>query len=112
MSSSFPRYLLLALFGLAVILSPAGHAQQSTTNTPPAKSASTPPVDAAAKMITEAVALVNADNMDGALGKLTDAIKLNPKSSAAYVLRGSLYAQKKQWPQAEQDFKTAQQLAP
>lgn len=112
----FPRYLSLPIYGLTLLVSPLGHAQQPATNTPPstppAKSAPATPVDAAAQLITAAIERVNANDTDGALSKLTDAIKLNPKSSAAYVLRGSLYAQKKQWPQAEQDFKAAQQLAP
>ncbi len=55
---------------------------------------------------------MNANDEDGALEKLTEAIKLNPKSSGAYVLRASIYCQKKDWAHAEQDFKAAQQLAP
>jgi len=102
-------FILCAL----VLLSPLGRAQQlATTNA--AKSSLTSPTDAAKHMIADAMAKMSAKvpDIDGALNDLSQAIKANPSSTGAYVLRASLYCQKKQWPQAEADFKSAQQLAP
>ena len=55
---------------------------------------------------------MNANDPDGALNDLSQAIKTNPNSTGAYVLRASLYCQKKQWQQAEDDFKAAAKIAP
>jgi len=63
-------------------------------------------------MIADAVERINAKDLDGALKDLSQAIKLNPDSTRAYVLRGSIYCQKKEWTQAEDDFKAAARLAP
>jgi Tfp pilus assembly protein PilF len=91
-------------------------AQSMSTNAPtgtaPKTGAPTTPADASRQMILAAMERMNANDPDGALNKLSEAIRLNPRNSGAYVLRASLYCQKKQWPQAEQDFTSAQQLAP
>ncbi len=105
---------VLAL-GLLVSL-PGRAAQPAGTNAPtttaPAASTLTSPVDAAQKMVADAVTRMNTNDIDGALNDLTQAIKLNPNSTGAYVLRASLYCQKKQWTQAEDDFKAAGRIAP
>ena len=113
--------LSFVLCASALLLSPPGRAQQLTTNapsstpTPPAKAARpvlTSPVDAAKSIIADAMQKMNANNVDGALNDLNEALKLNPNSTGAYVLRASIYYQKKQWPQAEDDFNAAARLAP
>jgi tetratricopeptide (TPR) repeat protein len=116
------RFLSFVLGASALLLSPLGRAQQlATTNAPssaptaPAKAASptlTSPAEAAQKMIADAIERMNANDTDGALNDLTQAIKLNQNSPDAYFLRGSIYYQKKLWPQAETDFETAGRLAP
>ena len=116
------RHLSFAICASALLLSAVGRAQQiATTNTPssiptaPANAANstlTSPTEAAQKMITAAIQRMNANDPDGALNDLSQAIKLNPNSTGAYVLRASVYYQKKEWPQSEDDFKAAAQLAP
>lgn len=117
------RHLSFALCASAFLLSGIGRAQQ--TNAPSsgsfpvttgkiANSTLTSPTDAAQKMITAAIQKMNAQkpDADGALNDLTQALKVNPNSTGAYVLRASIYCQKKQWTQAEDDFKTASRIAP
>ena len=115
------RYLSFALCASTLLLSPLGRAQQLATNAPsptptaPAKAASstlTTPKDASEKMITEAIKRMNANDADGALNDLSQALKVNPNSTGAYVLRASIYCQKKLWTQAEDDFKAAARIAP
>ena len=115
-------YLSFVLCALALLFCPLGRAQQlATTNAPgsapaaPAKSPGatlTTPRDAAEKMIDNAIQRMNANDADGALNDLTQALKLNPNSTGAYVLRASIYCQKKLWPQAEDDFNAAARIAP
>jgi len=116
------RYLSFALCASPLLLSPLARAQQpATTNAPsstptaPAKaekSTLTPPTDAAQKMIADAIQRMNANDTDGALNDLSQALKINPDSTGAYVLRASIYCQKKLWTQAEDDFKAAARIAP
>jgi Tfp pilus assembly protein PilF len=125
--SARSRHLSFVLFASALLLSRLGHAQQPVaTNAPaaapaaPAKTAPTKaanssltqPADAAQKMIADAIKRMNANDLNGALTDLSQALKLNPNSTGAYVLRASIYCQQKQWTQAEDDFKTAARLAP
>ncbi len=58
------------------------------------------------------MACMDKNDLDGAIAKLTDAINANPKIAGPYVFRASVYYQKKMWPQAEQDFKSALALDP
>jgi tetratricopeptide (TPR) repeat protein len=123
MSARF-RYLSFAICAFTtLLLSPLGRAQQpaATTNAPgstpaaPANAANstlTTPADTAQKIIAEAIKRMNANDVDGALSDLSQAIKLNPNSTGAYVLRASIYCQKKQWAQAEDDFNAAARIAP
>jgi Tfp pilus assembly protein PilF len=115
MPASF-RPFVFALIGCLLLVPSVGMAQSMSTNAPtgtaPKTGAPTTPADASRQMILAAMERMNANDPDGALNKLSEAIRLNPRNSGAYVLRASLYCQKKQWPQAEQDFTSAQQLAP
>jgi len=115
------RTLSVALCAV-LLLSTLGRAQQlAATNAPgstpatPAKAASstlTSPTDAAQQMISSAIKRMNANDTEGALNDLSQALKLNPNSTGALVLRASIYCQKKQWTQAEDDFKAAERIAP
>jgi tetratricopeptide (TPR) repeat protein len=111
----------IVLCGLGPLFCSLGHAQPiAATNAPAASppagmapsSALTSPQDAAKKMITDAIERMNANDVDGALNDLSEAIKANPESTGAYVLRASIYCQKKQWTQAEDDFEAASRIAP
>src|SRR5579863_8139750 len=113
------RYLSPAIYGLALLLSTFCQAQKPATNAPgfapmapTAPAAPAAPVDPSSQAIAAAMLRMNANDVDGALAKLTEAIQLNPKASGAYVFRASIYCQKKLWPQAEQDFKSAAQISP
>ena len=55
---------------------------------------------------------MQANDVEGAQAKLTEAIKLGPKNSGPYILRASIYYQKKLYPQAEQDFRSGLALDP
>jgi tetratricopeptide (TPR) repeat protein len=121
MPASF-RPLSFALCASTLLLSSVGRAQQAApTNAPSSAPASpskapkttlTSPTNASKQLIVAAIKKVNANDMDGALNDLSQALKLNPNSTGAYVLRASLYCQKKQWTQAEDDFKAAARIAP
>jgi Tfp pilus assembly protein PilF len=103
--------LSFALCASALLLPAVGRAQSfATTNAP--SSVPTTPTDAAAKMITDAIQRMNANDTEGALTDLSQALKVNPNSTGAYVLRASIYCQKKLWTQAEDDFKAAARIAP
>ncbi len=52
------------------------------------------------------------NDADGALRSLNQALTLNPNATGAYVLRASIFYEKKQYAQAEDDFKSAARLAP
>ena len=116
------RTLSFALCASALLLPGVGRAQQfATTNAPSSAltasanaASSTPssPTDAAQKMIADAIQRMNANDADGAMNDLSQALKVNPNSAGAYILRASIYCQKKLWTQAEDDFKAAARIAP
>ena len=116
------RFLAFALCASTLLLCPLGRGQQpAPTNAPsskpttPAKTAGpalTSPTDAAAKMVNDAIKQMNDNDADGALSSLSKALTLNPNITLAYVLRASIYCQKKQWTQAEDDFRAAARIDP
>ncbi len=123
--SSFSRSLVLAFAALA--LAPLVHAQSTAPSTAPASDGLqapgagpaaapnlTSPIEAARNKIQEAVKCMNQNppDQEGALADLTQAIQLKPDSAFAYLLRGSLYTQKKMFPQAEADFSSAYRIDP
>jgi Tfp pilus assembly protein PilF len=111
MSARF-RCLFFAIGAFTLFLSSPGRAQQPAAAAKTASSALTTPVEAANMMIADAIKRMNANDVEGALNDLSQAIKLSPDMTSAYVLRASIYYQKKQWALAEADFQAAARLAP
>ena len=111
MSAPSPS-ISFVIFALALISAPLVHAQQAAPTAPAPSSSLTSPPEAAQKLIASAIQKMGADNVDGALSDLSQALKLNPSSTGAYVLRASIYCQRKQWPLAEADFNAAAKIAP
>jgi tetratricopeptide (TPR) repeat protein len=121
MSALF-RLLFPALCASLILLAQPARAQQmGATNT----AAGTPPVstnapaaqltstaEASHNFVTSAVKKMNANDPQGSLSDLTQAINLNPNNTGALVLRASIYCQKHQWKQAEDDFNAAAKIAP
>jgi tetratricopeptide (TPR) repeat protein len=107
-----------ALLAATLAFAPALQAQTQPAPAPDALHAAAPsistPVDAARAKIVDAVKKMNQtpSDIDGALAALSQAIQLKPDSVFAYQLRGSLYTQKKAFPQAEADFNNAYKLDP
>jgi Tfp pilus assembly protein PilF len=74
---------------------------------PPALLSSNEPVPV---LLHQAFQLLEQKQLDAALGKVNAALQAAPLSSAAFGLRGAIYAEKKLWDQAEKDYQTALQL--
>jgi Tfp pilus assembly protein PilF len=110
MSALF-RSLLLVFTVLALALPVRA---QSTTSPAPSTGGPTSPIQEARIKIASAVKKMNQTppDMDGSLADLTQAIQLKPDSAFAYLLRGSLYTQKKMFAQAESDFNSADKINP
>jgi len=117
-------YFRGAVFTLTILFAWPIQAQQPSTASATAPSTSAPapapapltPDQVQANAIAEQarviLKLMQDKNLDGAMDKLNSAIKQYPKIAGFYSLRGSIYSQKSQWSQSEQDFQTAQQLDP
>ncbi len=89
--------------------SPLSRAQsEPTANPAPAAS----PADANLQALRDAYQLQVDNKLDDAIAKISGVIKADPKNLTAYVLRASVYVQKKQWDLAEQDFQAAAQVDP
>ena len=113
-------YLRGAVCIVAIILALPGHAQQPATNAPAAAPTIKVP-DLTPQQVQdnevaargrEILQLMQKNDLDGALAKLNDAIKVYPKKPGFYSLRGAVYSRKSQWPEAAQDFQTGLQLEP
>jgi Tfp pilus assembly protein PilF len=68
------------------------------------------PTDPIAVLLNQALSLVQQNQIDVALVKVNAAIQAAPQNPDAYAIRGSIYAAKKQWDDAEKDFKTSIQI--
>ncbi len=117
MSSRLFNLSFVLCSSVLALATTSAHAQQlGATNAPaanaPAAKAPAAKVDAASQAIAEAAVKMDANDLDGAIAKLTDAIAANPKLSGPYVFRASVYCQKKMWPEAEADFKAASAIDP
>lgn len=103
--------LLGMLFGL--VLAPVIHAQESSTNSSPASSASpAPSAESASEMLGESCQDVAKGELDAARDKVNGVIKLDSQNKHAYMLRASIYAQQKQWDKADYDYDFALVLDP
>jgi predicted Zn-dependent protease len=113
MSARFHQLIVLFCAPVVLSFSAADAQQPAPAGTAAAPSpALTSTVDASKQMMADAIKKMNANDADGALADLTQALKLNPNSTGAYVLRASIYCQKKQWALAEDDFNAARKIAP
>lgn len=112
-----PLSRLFAFVLAALALAPFAHAQAPAGTADASRPAGpdlTSPVEAARAKIAEAVKRMNATppDADGALADLTQAVQLKPDSAFAYLLRGSIYTQKKMFAEAEADFAAAYKIDP
>jgi len=111
MSSRY-GYYLLSICTLLLLTSAASHALPLATNSPTGTNAPAVAVDPASKLLSEALIKMRVNDVDGALTKLNESIALDSHIPASFLLRASIYYQRKQWAQAEQDFKAASNLNP
>lgn len=117
----FSRISRLALAASLLLLPQAGRAQEAPKPESPNAPAIAPrtpnttlnsPIEAAEKAISDAVMKMKNNDADGALLSLNKALTLNPNATGAYVLRASIFCQRHQWAQAEDDFRSAARIAP
>ncbi len=111
----FSRSLPLTLGLLALLTLPCLDAQQAETPLTPKPvqpKAPLTPTEQANLLVGEAIVYMKANKEAESFAKLSEAIKTDPKNGGAYVLRASIYYQKKDYTKAEADFKTAAQLSP
>jgi tetratricopeptide (TPR) repeat protein len=69
-----------------------------------------PVADTRPEGLIESYRLLADGKQAAALDKITALIQTNPEEKRAYLLRGSIYCDKKLWDQATQDYKKAQEL--
>ncbi len=97
-----------------LVLSSMAHGQQVTKS--PESVAVDPAVEAQAKAIVlllrDANDMLSHGNPDGALEKVNTVIQQDPRSLAAYLLRGAIYSQKKMWDKAQGDYEAAHLINP
>lgn len=111
------RCRLPAICALAACLSvhAAGQAASPSTNSAPAPAASAQAqaqADPAYPSVQEALQSLKNNDLRTAAVDLADGLQLNPHSVVAHKLLGSLYASKRLFPEAEQQFTIAQADAP
>jgi hypothetical protein len=68
--------------------------------------------DPSIPMLRNAMQLMRENKFDDAITQISAAMKANPKNITSYVFRGTIYSQRKMWPQAQQDFNAALQIDP
>ena len=117
-------YLRGAAFTLTILLGWPAQAQQpaAAPATAPATNAPAPaPVpltpdqvqaNAIADQMRDILKLIQDKNLDAAQDKLSASIKQYPKVASFYFVRATIYSNKSQLPEAEQDFQMAHQLEP
>ncbi|MCE0484880.1 MAG: hypothetical protein LV479_11660 [Methylacidiphilales bacterium] len=103
--------LLLSLLILSLFQNVNAQATAPAAATKPTPTPSVV-VDPTSKLISEAILQMNKNDLDGSLATINKAIQLDPKIPGSYVLRASIYYQKKQWDLAQADFTTASNLSP
>jgi hypothetical protein len=69
-----------------------------------------PQVDPAILLLRQGFQLLQQKQLDAALSKANAALQSAPQNPNAYALRGSIYAEKKLWSQAEKDYQSALQI--
>jgi tetratricopeptide (TPR) repeat protein len=101
---------LVVVSGLG--LDPAVQAGQPSTNTAQTVSHATQPDDPVPGMLRDANHEIQQGNLDAALDTLNKIIGLNSQSGEALLMRGSLYAQRHQWNEANCDYDLALAIMP
>jgi len=66
--------------------------------------------DAANHALREAFQMLQQKQLDEAMDKVNAVIQIAPQNPNAYAIRGGIYAERKQWGDAEKDYQTAHQL--
>jgi hypothetical protein len=103
--------MLGTLFGL--VLAPVIHAQEPSTNSSPVSSApAAPPAESVTQMLNESYQAMAKGELDAALDKVNGVFKLDSQNKNAHLLRASIYAQQKQWENADFDYEVALVLDP
>jgi Tfp pilus assembly protein PilF len=109
------RDLLPAILILVPFLSTAGFGQTATgpagTNAP-ADAVAKAEADPATPFIERALSSLKQQDIQGAAVLLSQGLVQNPHSIPAHILLGSLYASKRLFPQAEEQFTLAEKDAP
>jgi Tfp pilus assembly protein PilF len=77
---------------------------------PPTSSRDQGPVSPVTLLLRQAYQLMGQNQLDAALDQVNAALQAAPKNTAAYVLRGNIYATQKLWDQAEKDYQAALRL--
>jgi tetratricopeptide (TPR) repeat protein len=94
--------------GSSSVLTPLIQAQEPSTNSASVNSDSlAQPADPAAKMLGESYQAFMKGELDTALDKASEIIKLNSRNKQAHLLRASIYARQQQWDKADYDYEMA-----
>jgi Tfp pilus assembly protein PilF len=100
-------------FCLPLLLAPLwSDAQEVVKSPPPISPALQAKVDQLVQMLRDANDLLGRGDSDGALAKINDVLQQDPRSVAAYVLRGAIYSQRKMWDKAQADYEAAHLIDP
>jgi tetratricopeptide (TPR) repeat protein len=103
---------VLSWVSLAHAQTPSTDTSALSLNTPASTDTPNSPPDQTVVLLHESLELLQQRQPDAALEKANAAIQIAPKDADAYGLRGGIYAEKKDWDKATQDYKTVLQLDP
>ncbi len=79
-------------------------AQETLTNSPSATNDAVAPSGSVSQLLRTGYQDLSTGQFAGAIEKLSAAIKLDPRNKEAYLLRGSVYAQQKDFDNADADY--------
>ena len=106
---------MLALLGtlLGPVLMPVVHAQE-LLNSSSSTSTGSPahPAESFHEMLRDSYQDFEKGELDASLSKVNEVIKIDSQNKQAYLLRGSIYAQKKEWDKADYDYDVALTIDP
>jgi len=103
----------LLTIGVSLVLATFAHAQDSSLTSPPSTTASPgKPAPSFSDTLSEAYQHFAKGELDAALTAVNAAIKQNSQNLQAFILRGAIYAQQKQWDKADYDYDVALVIDP